>query len=167
MSSIDAALAANREATNYLLATAERCGPGWATPRAPGKWSPAQVVEHVARSYEESAFAVSGTSSKFPSLPAPVRFMARNFFFKRVVKTGKFLKGRTTKSFDPIAGPDTPAAARTRMDAAVGRFEAACRARAVSHQDFYSSVFGTISVGDYIKFQEMHTRHHCSQIPSA
>ena len=36
-------------------------------PRAPGKWSPSQIIEHVARSLEESANMAAGRPSKFPS----------------------------------------------------------------------------------------------------
>ena len=54
--------------------------------RAPGKWSPSQVVEHVGLVLEESANVVSGTPSKFPTLPAFVRPMVRRLLFNRVLK---------------------------------------------------------------------------------
>src|SRR6266566_339156 len=60
MANVNDALAANRDAVLDLVAAAERSAATWTTPRAPGKWSPSQVVEHVARSLEGSAKLFSG-----------------------------------------------------------------------------------------------------------
>ena len=49
MADVNDVLAANRAAVLDLVAAAERSAATWTTPRAPGKWSPSQVVEHVAR----------------------------------------------------------------------------------------------------------------------
>ena len=65
-------LAANRGAVIELVAAAERSATTWTTPCAPGKWSPSQVVEHVARGLEEAANVVSGA----PSISMPPRFPA-------------------------------------------------------------------------------------------
>ena len=48
MADINDVLAANHAAVLDLVAAAERSAATWTTPRAPGKWSPSQVVEHVA-----------------------------------------------------------------------------------------------------------------------
>jgi hypothetical protein len=56
-----------------FLVTVDNVGATWTVPRAPGKWSPSQVVEHVARIMEESANVVSGARSKFPTLPLVLR----------------------------------------------------------------------------------------------
>ena len=72
MTDINAALAASRLAVEQLIATGERCGRVWTAPRAPGKWSPSQIVEHVARSLEESANMATGRPSKFPTHTATV-----------------------------------------------------------------------------------------------
>jgi hypothetical protein len=66
MADIDTALAASREAIQQLIVSGERTGPAWTAARAPGKWSPSQIVEHVARSLEESANMATGRPSKFP-----------------------------------------------------------------------------------------------------
>jgi len=63
MADVSTVLAGNRAAVDDLIAAADRTGAAWATPRAPGKWSPSQVVEHVARALEESANVVAGTPS--------------------------------------------------------------------------------------------------------
>lgn len=166
MADLDAVLAANRAAVDDLIAAGERSGWAWATPRAPGKWSPSQVVEHVARGLDESANVVSGAPSKFPKLPGFLRPLIR-VFFNRIVKKGTFPKTRTSKALDPARGSDTPALARVRVEASLARFEQECRARAAAGQRVASTVFGTVSVEDYVRFQELHARHHRKQIPEA
>jgi len=167
MTDVNDVLADNRAAVNDLIAAAERSGAAWSTPRAPGKWSPSQVVEHVALALEESANVVSGTPSKFPTFPAFVRPVVRRLFFNRVLKKNAFPKAKTTKAFNPATGPSTPALARVRLEGALGRFDQGCRARAASGQNVVSTIFGTVAVEDYAKFQELHTRHHCKQMPGA
>src|SRR5438132_14161604 len=71
MADVNDVLAATRAAVIDFVAAAERSAATWTTPRAPGKWSPNQVVEHVARCWEESANVVSGA----PSMPMPPDFL--------------------------------------------------------------------------------------------
>jgi hypothetical protein len=165
MADLNAALAANRAAVNDLLATAERSATTWTTPRAPGKWSPSQLVEHVAISLEESGNDVSGAPSKFRSFPKLVRPLLRRFLLNRVLARNAFPKARTSRAFNPATGPSSPKEARARLEAALGRFDQACRARAASGQPVQSNLFGAVPVEDYARFQELHTRHHCKQLP--
>ena len=88
-------------------------------------------------------------------------------FFRRVLKKGAFSNAKTFAAFDPASGPASPADARARVDAALAKFNDACRARTAAGQEVLSTVFGTISVEDYAKYQELHTRHHTAQIPQA
>jgi len=163
-------LATNRQAVDELLRTAEAAEAEgrWATPRAPGKWSPQQVVEHVAISLEEAANVIAGRPTKLPTLPVILR-PARTFFFKRVLKTGSFARSKTPKSMDPAreapAGPATITEARARLDAAFAVFEKACRDRAAAGDTIPSGAFGKVSLEDYARFNELHTRHHTQQIP--
>ena len=167
MAEIDDALTANRTAVNDLIAAADRSGQVWTTPRAPGKWSPSQVVEHVARSLEESANLVSGAPSKLPRLPFFVRPLARALLFRRVLRTNAFPKARTNKPMDPDSGPATSAEARTRLEVALARFDRECRASASAGRPVASAAFGKVSAEDYARFIAVHTRHHCKQMPGA
>ena len=164
MSSIDTALAAHRASIVDLMATAERA-PDWSAPCAPGKWSPAQLIEHVARSLEESVNVITGAPSKFPTFPAFLHPVMRIVFFNRVVKNGKCPRAKTSKPFDPDRGPATPGEGRTRLMGAVDAFENACRARDASGLPASSGIFGRVSVSDYVIFQEAHARHHQKQLP--
>ena len=165
MPDVERSLVANREAIGELMTAAERCGGGWTVPRAPGKWSPSQIVEHVARSLDESANVVSGTPSKFPNLPFFLRPVARGFLFNRVLRKGTFPKAKTNKAMNPASGPATPVEARARLEAAFARFDRECRACAQTAGIVASATFGRVSVADYARFTELHTRHHCKQMP--
>ena len=166
MADINDVLAANRAAVLDLVAASERSAATWTTPRAPGKWSPSQVVEHVARGLEEGANIVSGTPS-IPGPPAFLRPLARLFFY-RTLKKGVFPKGfKALKALDPTSGPSTPAEARVRLEGAFARFDQECRRRAASGQQVVGTAFGTVSVEDLVTFNAIHTRHHCKQMPGA
>ena len=167
MADINDVLAANRAAVLDLVAAAERSATTWTTPYAPRKWSPSQVVEHVARGLDEAANVVSGAPS-FPMPPAFLRPLLRLLFFNRILKKGAFPKGfKAHKTMNPTSGPATPAEARVRLERALARFDHECRRRAASGQHVVSTGFGTVSVEDLVRFSAVHTRHHCKQMPGA
>ena len=165
---VNDALAANRAAVVDLVAAAERSAATWTTPRALGKWSPSQVVEHVTRGFEEAAKGVSGAPSSIPMPPAFLRPLLKLVFFNRILKKGVFPKGfKAHKAMNPASGPATPAEARVRLEGAFARFDQECRRRVASGQHVVSTGFGTVSVEDYVRFNALHTRHHCKQMPGA
>ena len=168
MADVNDVLAANRAAVLDLVAAAERCAATWTTPRAPGKWSPSQVVEHVARSLEGSATTFSGGAPSIPMPPAFLRPLLRLLFFNRILKKGVFPKGfKAHKTMNPTSGPATPAEARVRLEGLLARFDQECRRRVAGGQQVVSTGFGTVSVVDFVRFNAMHTRHHCEQMPGA
>ena len=69
MADINDLLADNRAAVSDLVAATERSAATWTTPRAPGKWSPSRVVDHVARGVDEAANGLSGAPSSIPMSP--------------------------------------------------------------------------------------------------
>ena len=165
MSDLDALLSANRSAVDDLISAAERCEPVWTTPRAPKKWSPSQIVEHVARAIEEGGNVVAERPTRLPSLPFFIRPLA-HFMYGRILKKGAFPKTKTNKAMDPISGPATVDEGRSRLLAALEDFDKQCRTRAAGGGQVYSRAFGKIDVESYARFQELHTRHHTKQMPT-
>jgi hypothetical protein len=164
MADVTTPLAASQKAIEELLVLTDARVTRWTTPRAPGKWSPSQLVEHLARSFEESARMATGQPAKFPNLPFFIRPLVRGLLFKRVLRTGRFPKARTNKAMDPAAGPATPAEGRARLVAAHAEFETACRQTASGNGLLRTTTFGAVPVDDYIRFMEIHTRHHAAQL---
>lgn len=167
MADVAVALDAHRTAVNELIATAEGAGPSWTATPTPSVWSPSQIVEHVALTLEESAKMVAGQPSKFPTLPAFLRPLMRGLFFNRILKKNGFPKLKTMKALNPAAGPPTAEDARPRVEGALGLFEHECRARAESGQPITHTVFGQVPLEDYVRFQELHARHHNQQLAGA
>ena len=102
MADVNDVLADNRAAVLDLVAAAERSAATWTTPRAPRKWSPSQVVEHVAGGLDEAANIISGAPSiPMPMPPAFLRPLIR-LYFNRILKKGVFPKGwKAHKALDP------------------------------------------------------------------
>jgi hypothetical protein len=164
MADINTVLAASKDAVEQLIAAGERTGSAWTASPAPGKWSPSQIVEHVARSLEESANVAAGRPSKFPKFPAVVHPVVRAFLFKRVLKKAAFPKAKTNKAMDPASGPATPAEGRVRLETAHEQFDRACRQLASRGERMRTTIFGAVGVEDYVRFMELHTRHHGKQM---
>lgn len=164
MADINAALGACKEAIDQLIMAGERTGPAWTASRAPGKWSPSQIVEHVARSLEESANMAAGRPSKFPKLPGIVHPIVRGLLFKRVLRKAAFPKAKTNKAMDPASGPATPGEGRVRLETAHQKFAEACRQTASHDERMRTTIFGAVPVADYVRFMELHTRHHGKQM---
>ena len=164
MPDINVAPAASKEAIDQLIVAGERTGPAWTAPRAPGKWSPSQIVEHVARSLEESANMAAGRPSKFPRLPAVIHPVVRGLLFKRVLRKAAFPKAKTNKAMDPASGPATPGEGRVRLETAHQKFAEACRQTASHGERVRTTIFGAVPVEDYVRFMELHTRHHGKQM---
>ena len=161
---LNSALAESRAAMAKLIAAGEKSGIGWTTPRAAGKWSPSQVIEHVARALEESGKNMRGQPNAFPTMPVLVRPVIRGLFFNRILRKNTFPNARTNKAMNPIAGPPTPADGRARLQQAHALFERACKE---SGPRFNHGIFGDVSTADYARFQALHMLHHVGQIPGA
>jgi hypothetical protein len=163
MAEIDTVLAANRDAVEQLMRAGEQSGAAWNAARAPGKWSPSQIVEHISRGLEEGANVVAGRPSKVPMPPAVVRLIAR-FMFKRVLRKGTFPNGfKAHKAMNPASGPATPAEGRIRLETTYQKFDEACRRIAADDRPV-TTIFGSVSVQDFVRFNELHTRHHSKQM---
>jgi len=121
-------------------------------------------VEHVARTLEESANVAVGRPASFRKLPAILQPVARGLVFRRVLKRGAFPKAKTNKALDPLSGPATPADGRARLERAHNAFDQACRQLASRGEHIRSTIFGVVSVEDYVRFLEIHTRHHSNQM---
>jgi hypothetical protein len=99
--------------------------------------------------------------------PAFLRPLAR-LVFNRVLKKDAFPKGfKAHKAMNPTSGPATAAEARARLEEAYARFDQECRKRAASGRHLVSTGFGTVSVEDLVRFNAIHTRHHCKQMSGA
>ena len=166
MPTLDSALIANRQAvvaflTKACTVPAER----WVHPVEPGKWSPAQIADHVSISYEVAVRALKGDATN-GSAPWFLRPIARAYAFTSVLKNGAFPEVmRGPPSFAPSTSHPTYDASVIRMEAAVADLEAHTREMAGAGADtFVHPVFGRLIVTDYVRYSELHARHHQAQL---
>jgi hypothetical protein len=167
MSALDDAIAANREAAKKFVSTARTVAKEkWAAPIAPGKWSPAQIVEHVAISTEVALKAIKGdkTVGSFPRL---FRAVPRAMVFNPTLKKGAFPKGMKGPAiFAPSKEHVSLDASAARIERAVANLEAHVRDLAKAGKDaFDHGFFGRLKVADYVRFNGLHTNHHEKQLP--
>lgn len=168
MTELETAIADNRAAVTDFLATARSLDTTrWTTPRAPGAWTPAQIVEHLALAYEYSRDVVLG-APKGGSAPRLLRPLLRRFIVDSTLKAGKFTrKGRAPAMFQPSPGGGSPATLMPRLEGALGEFEQAIRS---SHPEARHALrhpfFGRMPTIDYVRMQAIHARHHREQLTS-
>ncbi len=169
MADLQSIIADNRQAVSAFLATARAVpAPQWTEPRAPGKWSPGQVTEHVARAYEIS-LAVLQRTFPGPAAPSLLRPVIRTLFLRPVLRNGRFGKGgKAPKPFRPGSTHTAPDALTARLQSAADGFEATVTAAARSGQTTVDHpFFGRVSLTDYLRLQVIDTEHHRQQLPGA
>jgi uncharacterized protein DUF1569 len=160
MSDVTTVANATRKSVDDFVAAARAVPEAqWAVPRAPGKWSPGQVAEHVALAFETSGAILRGpVPGGAPKLLRPVLRLAFNWVLKR----GDFpRRSRSPKILEPAPRPAAQPVVLDRLRAAADAFERAATAHAgaVDHP-----MFGKLPVASFIHFQEIHTRHHQKQL---
>lgn len=106
----------------------------------------------------------AGRPSRFPKLPAVVHPIVRGLLFKRVLRKAAFPTAKTNKAMNPASGPATVAEGRVRLETAHQKFDEACRQTAARSERLRTTFFGAVSVEDYVRFMELHTRHHGRQM---
>jgi hypothetical protein len=168
MVSIHDAVRNNQEALRSFLEAAGRVPPAlWNEPRGPGKWSPAQVANHVALGYEISQGFIDGTR-KQPSAPRWLRPLLRFMVRATILRTGKFMKSKTFTALEPPPAAEPLETLRPRLQAASTAFERLAAAEvSAGRPTFEHPVFGRFGVAEYLQFQAYHTRHHQPQLVPA
>ncbi len=166
MTDLASALKAHHQAVEAFLNTARSVPPDrWAAPRAPGKWSPGQVADHLAVVYEVNRNVLHGTA---PARGAPrlVRPLLRVFLLNPVLRRGAFIPGsKTPKMLEPSESPAPPKELLARLKSAANGFEtdtSGNRSAAIEHP-----FFGRLALADFVRLQEIHTRHHHPQVAAA
>lgn len=166
VSDLSRTLDAHRVAVEEFIATATAVpSERWRTPRAPGKWSPGQVVEHLALAYEVNRGVLHGVS---PGMQAPrlLRPLIRWIGLNPVLRRGRFIPGsKSPKVFRPSDSPADQPALLARVRAAIEAFHA--DAGKVESKTLDHPFFGRLGVGDFVRLQEIHSRHHRGQISSS
>jgi hypothetical protein len=168
MADLTTALQTHHQAVDDFVAAAGAVpSVKWGEARAAGKWSPGQVAEHVALAYEVNRRVLHGMA---PGAAAPrfLRPLIRTFLLNPVLRRGAFIPGsKSPKVFRPSASPAFPAELLARLQAAANAFEVDAAAAATAGGTIEHPFFGRLSLIDFVRLQEIHTRHHRGQVARA
>jgi len=155
---------AHQQEVAKFLSAARSVSAQWAQPRAPGKWSPGQVVEHLALAYETNRGILHGRAPM--TAPRWIRPLIRTFGLKPVLRRGRFIPGsKSPKIFRPGPVPAPPGELLQRLEAAAASFEA--DVAALKSETLDHPFFGRLGFSDFVRLQEIHTRHHRGQLARA
>lgn len=165
MTELETAIADNRAAVEEFIERARRIDAAvWPVPRGEGKWSPAQIAEHLAIVYEYNRKVVTGDAGG--GAPRFLQPLARWFIVTRTLKAGRFTRaGRAPGIFQPSATPNAAPEVIARLTKALSGFESDLRS---GHPEARHTVrhpfFGPLPTIDYLRLQAIHARHHRSQL---
>lgn len=166
MISLSPHLDANRAAVLHFVSVALTVPrDAWTRPPAAGKWSPAQVAEHVAITMDQSVKILEGRSTPV-SLPRLLRPLVRRFMLRPILQRGRFMRGgKAPKDFLPSAGGVLQAEVAAALERSLFAYEQSiARQRQGGHDTFEHPVFGRIPLADYVRLNELHARHHEAQL---
>jgi hypothetical protein len=162
---VDARDANHRSVAEFLATARGVDSAGWSREPVPGKWSPAQVTEHVALAYERTRELLRGPAG--PGVPRLLRPIVRFLYVRPILRTGRFpAKGKAPKQFRPSSSPGTAEALCGRLETAAHGLETDLeRLESAGQRALDHPVFGRIKLADALRFQAFHTAHHRQQLP--
>jgi hypothetical protein len=153
-----------------FAAAAEDLEPAaWHHPRAEGKWSPAQITDHLIRTYDVLLRELGGGQGMRVRTRLGQRLLLRLTLMPRLLRGARFPKRVTAPR--EIRPTDAPADQRDGIALFRQRaveFEAAARrARELSpHARLTHAYFGASSVAHGVLFCARHIEHHRAQLPA-
>lgn len=165
----DWGLPGHRDAVEIFLDRADAVPAArWAEPRAPGKWSPAELTEHLSLTYDGVLQELLGGVGVRVRVKGFRRLMIRWLVMPRFLNHGFVPAGvRAPREVVPAGVSPDKAAGLDRFRGRARDFEQAIapllhdRQRRVTHP-----FFGPLTMAQGLRFVEVHLRHHTKQLPS-
>jgi len=163
----DALQREHRTSITEFIAVAEAIpAADWESPLATGKWSPAQVAEHLRLSYEMLGRELSGQPGLRVRTSWWLRVVLRLRVLPTILKDGRIGEGALApREIRPGPGPFPRGALLAQLRATataaeatlVGRLEGA--GAGITHH-----VFGRLSPARALRFLAVHNVHHTRQL---
>jgi hypothetical protein len=163
------AVADHRAAIEDVARIVESQDPaGWTQAREPGKWSPAEIAQHLLLSYEMVQAELNGGTGFRVALPWWKRLPLRWTVLPKIF-AGQFPRGAPApRESRPKTGAASPAEAARALREHADRFERALAAAgAAGRVRVTHPYFGRLTVPQMLKLGAVHTAHHGAQFPKA
>ncbi len=159
------AAAADEFAATIAALTPEQ----WSARRNPEAWSPAEITDHLARTYSQYAGEARGKNSLRIRLRLPMLLVARAFVKPRLLRGAPFPKAKAPRPLRPGAGPDTTADGialfRATGDACLRDLGLLAERR--PYRQLVHPYLGALPLYDMVRFAAHHVRHHHRQVLAA
>lgn len=163
----ETARTALRDAVETFASAAARVpAERWSTEPEPGKWSPAQIAEHLSLTYEHLLAELRGGP--------PMRLKGTRFFrlvvrlkvLPAFLREGRVPRGvRAPREVRPVEAPGDRADGIHRFRSLAETFDAEITARrAAGRCRVTHPYFGRLNADQSIRFVEVHIRHHTKQL---
>lgn len=153
----------------YLDAAGRLDDAAWTRPWAPGKWTPAQITEHLSMTYRVFISEVTGGQGMKLKLTSFRRRVLRMFLLPHMLFHRTFPRGAPAPRELRPADAALPARAEAleRMRALGEQFEReASRARAGGWTHVTHPYFGPIDLTRGMRLAAVHIEHHTRQLAS-
>jgi hypothetical protein len=153
-----------RDASAAVVATVMQVAPAdWHRPVAPGKWSPAEITEHLrltAAALRREIETGEGMRVRTSWLR---RMVLRVLFLRKILVTGRFPDGaKAVRELRPGGGPFDHQATTSALGEELRAFERALTSTPgarVTHP-----LFGVADANTALRFSTVHLLHHRDQI---
>jgi hypothetical protein len=157
-----------RAADEFVAAIESMPGTVWTSRRGPEDWSPAEITDHLARTYSQFAGEARGKNSLRIRLPFIKRIFARVFIKPQLLNGRPFPKARAPRELRPSAGPATPADGvalfRATGDACLRDLGILVQRR--PYRQLVHPYLGGLPLYEIVLVASQHIRHHRRQLPS-
>lgn len=139
----------------------------WTARPSPEAWSPAEITEHLARTYAQYAGESRGKNSLRIRLGPVPRTLVRLFVKPRLLAGGAFPKAKAPRTLRPSGGPTTPAdgVALFRATGEACLRDLGILAERRPYRTLVHPFFGALPLYEALRFASHHIRHHRRQLP--
>jgi len=164
---IEESAAFHREAIAEVVSViAAQDGATWADACRPGKWSAAEIAQHLILSYEVPLRELGGGAGLALVLPWWKRAALRWTVLPRIL-AGRFPKGAPApREVRPKGAPGSPAEAAQKLRAAADLFATQLsEAHAARPVRLTHAYFGRLTAPQILKLLAVHASHHRAQFP--
>ncbi len=138
----------------------------WSARPSPDAWSPAEITEHLARTYSQYAGESRGKDSLRVRLNPVKLLVARALVKPRLLAGAPFPKSRAPRALRPSAGPDTAADGvalfRATGDACLRDLGILVERR--PYKTLIHPYLGALPLYEVVRFAVQHIHHHRRQL---
>lgn len=140
----------------------------WMVPIEAGKWSPAEITEHVRLVYEILHSELTGGTGLAPRVGGFVRAIFRRVFLPRILKSGRIArKVKAPKEIVPLKIEPNRKLALARLREDAERFEKTLAGHSgTGHPCVTHHLFGSFDAETGLHFITIHLDNHRRQLPS-